>query len=88
LPENSFFKISGTTSSNVNGFANGTSGRLIIVVNNTDKNQTFVQEAVSSTGSNRFVLGVANKTIGVNRQVLFMSLGLQSEEPEAKIVGF
>jgi len=72
LPENSFFKISGTTSSNVNGFANGTSGRLIIVVNNTDKNQTFVQEAVSSTGSNRFVLGVANKTIGVNQSASFI----------------
>ena len=72
LPSNSFFKISGATSSNINGFANGVSGLLVVVVNNTNKNQTFVQEATSSSASNRFVLGSANKTIGVNGTATFI----------------
>ncbi len=72
LDSNSFFKITGSTSSNINGFANGISGRFIIIVNNTVKNQTFVQESLSSLPQNRFVLGVANKTIGVNQTATFI----------------
>jgi hypothetical protein len=72
LPNNSFFKISGTTSSSINGFANGVSGRFVIIVNNTDKNQTFVQESAGSTASNRFVLGQANRTIGINQTATFI----------------
>jgi hypothetical protein len=72
ISNNSFFKITGTTASNINGLANGISGRIIIIVNNTDKNQTFQQEQSSSSASNRFVLGVANKTIGVNQTVTFI----------------
>lgn len=72
LPNNSFFKISGTTSSNIQGFANGVSGRFVIIVNNTDKNQTFVQESTGSTASNRFVLGQSNRTIGINQTATFI----------------
>lgn len=72
LDPNSFFKITGTTASSISGFANGSSGRYIIVVNNTDKNQTFVQESTNSADSNRFVLGQANRTIGVNSTAAFI----------------
>ena len=72
LTDNSFFKLTGTTSSNINGFANGVSGRFIIVVNNTNKNQTFVNEETSSLAQNRFTLGVANKTIGINQAITFI----------------
>jgi hypothetical protein len=44
-------------------------------VNNSNKNQTFAQEDTTSTASNRFVLGVANKTIGVNATATFMYVG-------------
>jgi len=72
LDNESFFKITGTTASSITGFANGSTGRFIIVVNNTDKNQTFVQESASSTASNRFVLGQANRTVGVNSTATFI----------------
>jgi len=72
LSAGALFKLTGTTSSSISGFANGTSGRYILVVNNTDKNQTFSQESSSSTASNRFVLGVSNKTIGVNQTATFI----------------
>ena len=72
LDNESFFKITGTTASSISGFGNGSSGRFIIVVNNTDKNQTFLQESASSSASNRFVLGQANRTIGVNGTATFI----------------
>lgn len=72
LDNESFFKITGTTASSISGFANGSSGRFIIIVNNTDKNQTFLQESASSSASNRFVLGQANRTIGVNSTATFI----------------
>ena len=72
LDNESFFKITGTTASSISGFANGSSGRFIIIVNNTDKNQTFVQESSNSTASNRFVLGQANRTIGINSTATFI----------------
>lgn len=72
LSSGALFKLTGTTSSAITGFANGTSGRYILVVNNTDKNQTFNQESLSSSASNRFVLGVSNKTIGVNQTATFI----------------
>ena len=72
ISNNSFFKITGTTASTISGLANGVSGRFIIIVNNTDKNQTLQQENTSSLESNRFVLGVSNKTIGVNQTITFI----------------
>lgn len=72
LDNESFFKITGSTSSNITGFGNGSSGRFIIIVNNTSTNQTFIQESASSSASNRFVLGQANRTIGVNSTATFI----------------
>ena len=72
LTNNSFFKITGIISSNINGFANGVSGRFVIVINNTNKNQTFIDEQTSSLAENRFTLGVANKTIGINQAITFI----------------
>ena len=72
ISNNSFFKITGTTASTISGLANGVSGRFIIIVNNTEKNQTFQQENTFILESNRFVLGCANKTIGVNQTVTFI----------------
>jgi hypothetical protein len=72
ISEGAFFKLTGTTASNINGIANGTAGRYIVIVNNTDTNQTFLQENTGSSASNRFVLGSANKTIGVNGTATFI----------------
>ena len=38
----------------------------------SNKNQTFSEEQTSSIASNRFILGVANKTIGVNSTATFI----------------
>ena len=72
ISNNSFFKITGTTASTISGLSNGVSGRFIIIVNNTDKNQTLQQENTSSLANNRFVLGVSNKTIDVNQTITFI----------------
>ena len=71
-PNFSFFKITGSISSSITGFQNGSSGRLIILVNNTDKNQTFQQEDTGSSQNNRIILGVSNKTIGINQSISFI----------------
>jgi hypothetical protein len=47
----------------------------MLVVNGTDKNQTFQQENTGSLASNRLVLGVSNKTIGVNQTATFIYVG-------------
>ena len=72
LSEGAFFKLTGTTAGSLSGLAGGIAGRYIVIVNNTDKNQTFQQENVASSASNRFVLGSANKTIGVNGTATFI----------------
>jgi hypothetical protein len=66
------YDLTGTIASTITGLANGNIGRFIIIVNNTNKNQTFSQEDINSDPSNRFILGVANKTIGVNQTVTFI----------------
>lgn len=72
LSEQSYFKITGSVASNVNGFANGLSGRFIIVVNNSSENQTFIEEATSSLASNRFILGGSDKILAVNSSITFI----------------
>lgn len=47
----------------------------MLVVNNTDKNQTFQQENTGSLAQNRLVLGVSNKTIGINQTATFIYVG-------------
>jgi hypothetical protein len=69
----SFYKlVSSTSGQDINGFAGGVSGALLVIVNNTTNNHTFQQEAGSSLADNRFVLGVANKTIGPNQSATFV----------------
>lgn len=72
LSGQSYFKITGSVASNVNGFANGLSGRFLIVVNNTTENQTFIEEATSSLASNRFILGGSDKILAVNSSITFI----------------
>ena len=68
----SFYTMTGTVSAHINGFGNGISGRLLYIINNTTKNQTFTQETSSSSASNRFTLGGANQTIGTNHSITFL----------------
>jgi hypothetical protein len=72
LGDGSFFKLTGSTAGNINGIANGTPGRYLVIVNNTTGNQTFKEEQSSSTASNRLILGTANKTVGVNGTITFI----------------
>jgi hypothetical protein len=72
LSEGAFFKIIGGTASSITGLSGGISGRFIVVVNNTNKNQTFQQENTSSSSTNRLQLGVSNKTIGTNQTATFI----------------
>ena len=72
LSEGAFFKITGGTASSITGLSGGISGRFIVVVNNTNKNQTFQQENTSSSSTNRLQLGVSNKTIGINQTATFI----------------
>jgi hypothetical protein len=70
LGDFSFFKlINGPSGYNITGFAGGISGKFIVIINNTTSNQTFQEENTGSSASNRLVLGVANKTIGINQSV-------------------
>jgi hypothetical protein len=68
----SYYMITGTTASSINGFTSGINGRYIILINNTTNNQTFYQEASSSTDINRFTLGVSNITININQSIAFI----------------
>jgi len=46
-----------------------------VIINNTDKNQTFQQEDSNSSADNRFVLGVSNKSVGINQAATFIYVG-------------
>lgn len=73
LENYSFFKLINSSSGyDITGFSGGVSGRYIVIINNTTNNQTFQQENVLSLASNRFVLGVASKTIGINQSLTFI----------------
>lgn len=73
LTDFSFYKLTNASGSyNITGFAGGVNGKFIIVINNTGSNQTFQEENAGSTASNRFVLGVANKIIGINQSCTFI----------------
>jgi hypothetical protein len=70
LGDFSFYKlVNGPSGYDITGFGGGVSGKFIVIINNTTSNQTFQQESAGSTASNRFVLGVANKIIGINQSV-------------------
>ena len=84
-----FFKITGTTASTITGFTNGSAGRSIIIVNNTDQNQTFSRENSASAVSNRLMLGTAARTIGLGRAATFIyvtGLTVGGEENQSRWV--
>ena len=62
----------GSVSSNISGFMGGTSGRMIILINSTDVNQTFLQESTNSLISNRLVIGSPNVVINRNQSIMFL----------------
>jgi hypothetical protein len=72
LSSDSLFLVTGTGGINLTGFANGSVGRFVVITNTTGGNITFQQENTNSSASNRFILGVSNKTINVNQTVTFV----------------
>ena len=72
LSNNSLFKITGSTGSIINGFANGSSGRMIVVINTCNANQTFYNENTNSSADNRFVLGMSQIAIKTNGTITFV----------------
>lgn len=70
LEDFSFYKLTNASRGyDITGFAGGVSGKYIVIINTTSSNQTFQEEDSASLASNRFVLGVSNKTIGINQSI-------------------
>ena len=73
LSDHAFFRmINAGANTDVTGFTGGENGRLIVVLNSTNKNIVYQDEDTRSTAANRLVLGVANKSINPNQAVTFM----------------
>jgi len=73
ISDHAFFRMTNAgVGVDINGIAGGENGRLIILMNATTKNITFQQQDAGSTDVNRFILGVANKTIGINQALTFI----------------
>jgi hypothetical protein len=73
LSDHAFFRmVNAGAGTDINGFAGGENGRLIVVMNSTTKNITFQQQDAGSTAANRLVLGVANKTINPDQALTFI----------------
>jgi collagen type VII alpha len=72
LDNSAFYRLTGAGGIDITGFSGGTSGRYIVIVNTTGANVTFQQENLASLPQNRFVLGVANKTINNNQTATFI----------------
>lgn len=60
------------TTANITGIATGSPGRSLTLVNTSSATQTFIGEDTQSAASNRFVLGSANKQVGVNGTITFI----------------
>ena len=76
ISDNAFFRMTNASQgSDVTGFANGENGRVIIIINQSGKNITFQEEDYRSLNANQLILGVANKTIGVNQSITFIYSG-------------
>jgi hypothetical protein len=76
ISDHAFFRMTNATQgSDLNGFDNGVNGRVIIILNTSSKNITFQNEDAGSAAENRLILGVANKTIGINQSVTFIYSG-------------
>lgn len=76
ISNHAFFRMTNATAgADINGIDNGVNGRVIIILNTSSKNITFQEEDLASAAENRLLLGVANKTIGINQSVTFIYSG-------------
>jgi hypothetical protein len=64
-----------TAGADINGIDNGVNGRVIIILNTSSKNISFQEEDLASAAENRLLLGVANKTIGINQSITLIYSG-------------
>jgi hypothetical protein len=67
-----FLITSATNTSNLTGLANGSIGRLGILVNSTSSNVTLQRENAESISINRFVLPNATLGLGTNQTATFV----------------
>lgn len=73
ISDNAFFRMTNASQgTDVTGIANGENGRVIIIINQSGKNITFQEEDYRSLYTNQLILGVANKTIGINQSITFI----------------
>ena len=73
ISAHAFFRmINAGTGSDITGFQNGENGRIIYLLNTSGSNMNFKEENTNSLASNRLILGVSNKTIGINGVIVFI----------------
>jgi hypothetical protein len=72
LTSGTLFNITGTPA-DITGFANGTIGRYLILINASSGNIKFTQEDAASTATNRLqVSSAGGATVGVNETITFI----------------
>jgi hypothetical protein len=65
ISANAFFRIvNASANTSINGIDNGENGRIIILLNQSGKLITLINEDVASAAENRFILGAPSKGIG------------------------
>ena len=67
-----FIAVNALCNSDITGFTNGTSGKLLLIINNSGKNLVFQQESTLSTDVNRFSIGASNRIIYANQSAMFI----------------
>jgi hypothetical protein len=73
ISAHAFFRmINAGTGSDITGLQNGENGRIVYLLNTSGSNMNFKEENTNSTDINRLVLGVSNKTIGINGVIVFI----------------
>lgn len=76
LTDHSFFRmVNAGAGTDITGFDGGENGRVIVIINTSSKNITFQNENVNSDAENQLILGVSNKTIGINQSITFIYSG-------------
>ena len=73
ISAHAFFRmINAGTGSDITGLQNGENGRIVYLLNTSGSNMNFKEENTNSTAINRLILGVSNKTIGINGVIVFI----------------
>ena len=73
ITAHAFFRmINAGTGSDITGLQNGENGRIVYLLNTSGSNMNFKEENTNSTAINRLILGVSNKTIGINGVIVFI----------------